>query len=77
MLYEVITEKFQVFANNVNTKNNLLVANGNVIIISPTYYITAQKAIYDKDKGTFELFGDVIVLRDNQVQVNSERNNFV
>jgi LPS-assembly protein len=65
-------EKFQVFANNVNTKNNLLVANGNVIIISPTYYITAQKAIYDKDKGTFELFDDVIVLKDNQVQVNSE-----
>lgn len=65
-------EKFQVFANNVDTKNNIVIANGNVIITSPTYYISAQKAIYDKDNQTFELFDDVIILKNNTVQVNSE-----
>ncbi|XPV70076.1 MAG: LPS-assembly protein LptD [Halarcobacter sp.] len=65
-------EKFQVFANNVDTKKGILIANGNVIIVSPTYYISAQKAIYDKNNGTFELFDDVIILKDNTVQVNSE-----
>jgi len=65
-------EKFQVFANNISTKDNILIANGNVLIISPTYYISAQKAIYDKENGTFELFEDVIVLKNNNVQVNSE-----
>ncbi len=65
------TEKFQVIANNVNTKENILIATGNVVIFSPTYYITAQKIIYDKDNGTFELFDDVVILKNNNVQTKS------
>ena len=65
-------EKFQVIANNLNTKNNILVAKGDVVIFSPTYYITAQKVIHDKDKNTLELFGDVIIVKDNNVQTKSE-----
>ena len=65
-------EKFQVIATNVKSENNIMVAKGNVVIFSPTYYITAQKVIYDKNKGTFELFDDVIVLKNNNVQTKSD-----
>ncbi len=69
---EAQVEKFQVLANKVDTKNNIMIATGNVVIFSPSYYITAQKIIYDKNKGTFELFDDVLILKDNNVQTKSE-----
>lgn len=65
-------EKFQVLANNVDSVNNIMIAKGNVVIFSPTYYITAQKIIYDKNKGTFELFDDVLILKNNNVQTKSD-----
>lgn len=66
-------EKFEIIANNVKTKeNNIVVATGNVVIYSKTYYITAQKIIYDKEKETFELFDDVMILRNNNVQSKSD-----
>lgn len=69
---EAQVEKFQVIANTVDTKNNIMIAEGNVVIFSPSYYITAQKIIYDKNKGTFELFDNVLILKDNNVQTKSE-----
>ncbi len=65
-------EKFQVIANNANTKNNIVIAEGDVVVFSPTYFITAQKVIYDKEKGTFELFDDVVIVKDNNIQTKSE-----
>lgn len=65
-------EKFQVIANNLNTKNNILVANGDVVVFSPSYYITAQKIIHDKDKNTLELFDDVVIVKNNNVQTKSD-----
>lgn len=69
---EAQIEKFQFVANKVDTKNNIMIATGNVVVFSPTYYITAQKIIYDKNKGTFELFDDVLILKDNNVQTKSD-----
>jgi len=65
-------ERFQVLANSVDTKNDILVAKGDVVIFSPTYYILAQRAIYDKNEKTLELFGDVVVLKDNNIQNKSD-----
>jgi len=64
-------EKYQIVANNINAKENIITAHGDVIIFSESYYITAQKVIYDKDNETFELFDDVVVLKDNALQTNS------
>lgn len=69
---EAQVEKFQVVANNVDSENNIVIAKGNVVVFSPTYYITAQKVIYDKKNGTFELFDDVLILKNNNVQTKSE-----
>ncbi len=63
--------KFQVIADNISTKNNILTASGNVVVFSSEYYITAQKVIYNKESGIFELFDDVIILKDNNIQTKS------
>jgi len=65
------TEKYQFFANNLETKNNIITASGDVVIISKSYYMTAQRVIYDKENETFELFDQVVVLKDNNVHSNS------
>ncbi len=64
-------DKFQILSNNLNSKDNIVIATGNVVIFSPTYYISAQKVIYDKNRGTLELFDDVVILKDNITQAQS------
>jgi LPS-assembly protein len=69
---ELTTEKFQVVANKVDTKGEDLIANGNVVIFSPSYYISAQKVIYNKKNETFELFDDVVIVKNNNIQAQSD-----
>lgn len=64
-------EKYQINAKNLDTKNNIIVASGDVVIFSKTYFMTAKKAIYDKNNNTFELFDDVVILKDNMLQAQS------
>lgn len=59
-------EKLDILAKEIDTKNNIITALGDVVAYSPSYYITAQKLIYDKEKKTLEFFGDVSILRDNE-----------
>ncbi|RXJ82712.1 LPS-assembly protein LptD [Arcobacter sp. F2176] len=65
-------EKLQILSNDLNSKDNIVIANGDVVIFSPKYYISAQKVIYDKEKGTLELFDDVVILKDNIIQTQSD-----
>jgi len=69
---EFTGDKFQILSNNLDSKDNIVIAKGNVVIFSPTYYISAQKVIYDKEKGTLELFDDVVILKDNVNQTQSD-----
>jgi len=65
-------EKLQILSNDLNSKDNIVIAKGDVVIFSPKYYISAQKVIYDKEKGTLELFDDVVILKDNIIQTQSD-----
>lgn len=68
---EAPKEKFQILASTVNSKNDIVIAIGNVVIFSPTYYILANKVVYDKESQTFELFDDVVILQNNQLLAQS------
>ena len=65
------TEKYQILSNNIDSKNNVTTAIGDVLIISKSYYMTADKVIYDKKNETFELYGNVVVLKNNLIQTIS------
>jgi len=69
---ELQTEKFQLISENIKTEGNVVTASGSVIVFSPTYYLSASKIIYDKEKETFELFDNVLILKDNTIQTQSD-----
>jgi len=60
-------QTIQIVANEVITKGNIITAKGDILIFSPSYYITAQKAIYDKNTSTLELFENVNVSKNSEV----------
>lgn len=69
----VKNEKFELLARDIiNTNKNIVIASGDVVVYSPTYYITADKAKYNKSKEVFELFGNVLIIKDNKVQTQSK-----
>ena len=69
---ELKDERFQLLAKNIDTKQNIITANGDVVIFSPTYYLSANKIIFNKENETFELFGNVLIIKDNSIQTQSD-----
>lgn len=69
---ELKNEKFQILAKDINSKDNIMTAKGDVVIFSPSYYLSAQRVVYNKENETFELFDNVLVLRDNNIQTQSD-----
>jgi LPS-assembly protein len=66
---ELKNEQFELIAENINTQNNTLTAKGNVIVYSSTYYLSADKIIYDKQSESFELFNNVVIIKDNNMNL--------
>jgi len=69
---EINTEKFQLIAKNIDSKENIITALGNVVVFSKSYYLTADRIVYNKVKETFELFDNVLIMKDNSVQTQSD-----
>ncbi|MEA3499336.1 MAG: LPS-assembly protein LptD [Campylobacterota bacterium] len=65
-------EYLQIVAHNLEIKDNIITANGDVLVYSPDYYITADRLIYDKADETLELFGDVNIIKENNEIVFSQ-----
>jgi len=68
----VSTEKLQILASKLETKDNIITASGNVLVHSATYYITAQKVIYDKEKSVLVLFDDVNIIKNGTTTTFSD-----
>ncbi|AXK48848.1 organic solvent tolerance protein [Aliarcobacter trophiarum LMG 25534] len=68
---ELSMEKLQLVAKNVDAQDNIITATGDVVAYSPTYYLSANKLIYNKDKEILELFDNVLIIKDNNIQTQS------
>lgn len=68
---ELNSEKFQLVAKNIDAKDKVITAIGDVVIYSPTYYLSADKVIFDQTNETFELFDNVLIIKDNSIQTQS------
>ena len=69
---EIKNEKFQLIAKDIDSKENIVTATGSVVVFSPTYYLSSDKIIYNKEDETFELFDNVLIIKDNNIQTQSE-----
>ena len=59
-------KSLQIIAQNIITNNNIINANGNVLIFSKNYYISANKIKYNKSTKKLELYGNVNVSRNSE-----------
>ncbi len=59
-------ETMQIIANKIEQNGTIITATGDILVFSPNYFVTAQKAIYDKNNLTLELFGNVNISKDKQ-----------
>jgi LPS-assembly protein len=58
--------QLQIIAKSIVTNKNIIEANGDVLVFSPHYYITAKKAIYNKTNQTLKLYENVNISKNNE-----------
>ncbi len=64
-------EEVDIYANDINKKDELIRANSDVLVFSNSYFISANEAIYNENSKDLELFGDVNILRNDKDRSNS------
>lgn len=65
------SQKVQFLASKVEKNGDITEASGDVLLYSPSYLISAKRAIYDEKNEIVELFDDVYVLKDDNQTSNS------
>jgi len=60
-------DKLEILAKTVYAKDEVITAQGDVLVYSPQYYITANKALYNKKESTIELFDNVNIIKDGEM----------
>jgi LPS-assembly protein len=65
-------EKIQILAKQLEIKNDIVNASGEVVVYSENYYITANRLIYDKINQKLELFDDVNIIKNNEIVSSSQ-----
>jgi len=54
-------DKVEIYASSMETKGNIVKANNGVSVIYKDYFLTADRAIYDRKNGNLELFDNIRV----------------
>jgi LPS-assembly protein len=67
-----VSEQLHIKALKLDDNTTTTVASGGVVAYSPSYYITASKMIYDKNSSILNLFGNVNLVKNCQVQTVSD-----
>ena len=62
-------DKVEVYATSMDTKDNIVKADGEVIVIYQDYQLSAQSAIYDRNSGELELFGNIRASQGDNIKV--------
>lgn len=68
---ELKSEKFNILAKEINTKDNFIIASGNVVVYSKTFYLSANRIKFNKLDESLELFDNVLIMKDNRIQTQS------
>jgi LPS-assembly protein len=56
-------KKIEFFATKVDSNMTSVHATGDVLVLYGDYYLSADEAVYNRQKGTLELFGDIIAMQ--------------
>ncbi|MBW6487782.1 LPS-assembly protein LptD [Sulfurimonas sp.] len=65
-------EKVEVYATAMDTKDNIVTADGEVVVIYQDYQLSAKRARYDRNNGDLELFGNIRASQGENIQLLGE-----
>lgn len=65
-------EKVEIYAAKMDTKDNIVTADGDVVVVYQDYQISAKKAIYDRDNSDLELFGNIRASKGENIRLLGE-----
>lgn len=63
------TDKVEIYATSMDSKDNIVTASGEVTVIYKDYFLSSKKAIYNKNSGILELFDNVRANQDNKYKL--------
>lgn len=52
-------DKVEIFAASMDSKDNIVKASGDVVVVYKDYQLSAKRAIYNRDSGELELFDNI------------------
>ncbi len=61
-----LADNYELFASKIVQNEKRIEAIGDVVIYNAKNYFGARRAVYDIERKTVELFGDVVYVRDNR-----------
>ena len=62
-------DKVEVFATSMDTKDNIVTASDDVVVIYKDYHLSAKKAIYNRNTGLLELFDNVRATKGDNIKL--------
>ena len=65
-------EKVEIYATSMDSKNNIVKANGDVTVIYKEYQLTSNRAIYNRATGELELFDNVRATQSGKYKLLGE-----
>lgn len=54
-------DKVEIYASSLETKDGIVNANGEVVVVYKEYFLNAKRAVYHKESGVLELFDNIRV----------------
>ncbi|NPA59169.1 MAG: LPS-assembly protein LptD [Epsilonproteobacteria bacterium] len=63
------TDKIAIYATNILSKDSRVEASGEVVVVYKDYYLSSNRAIYDKKTGILELFEDIRINQDKNYKL--------
>ena len=64
--------KVEVYATSMSTKNNVVTAENDVVVVYQDYHLSAKKAVYNRNTGLLELFENVRATKGDNIQLLGE-----
>ena len=62
-------DKVEIYASDINSKGDIVKADGDVVVMYKDYILSAKKAIYDRSTGELELFGNIRATKGNDYKI--------
>lgn len=68
----IADDKVGVYATTIETKDNIVKADGEVVVTYRDYHLSAKRAIYNRNSGELELFDDIRATQGESVKLLGE-----